>query len=106
MDSGGVPDVYVDFVQVATSGLGVFLGLHAASPLHLASLDSDDREGTFIGSATELKAKVRFSLGGAKTFSILLRRALREYEEQQGEIPLPLGFQGQANVSEDEWLND
>ena len=106
MDSSGVPDIYVDFVQVATGDLGVFLGLHAASPLHPSSLDTDDREGQFLGNTTELKAKVRFSLGGAKVFAIILSRALREYEEQQGEIPVLPGFPEQANVSKDEWLND
>lgn len=103
MPHGNVPDIYVDFVQIAAGEPGVFLALHAISPLGDTSLES---EGDLPSSRTELKAKIRFSLGNAKAFSMLIRRTLQQYEEEHGQINLPSGFQEETNISEDEWLDD
>ena len=102
MVTQGIPEIYADFVQIAISDIGIFLGLHSASPFLAESLGSDADDDA-SDAPTELKAKVRFSQTGAKAFAIQLRRALKELEENQGIIPLPSGFSQQFDVSADEW---
>lgn len=102
MASRNIPDIFVDFVQIATSDVGIFLGLLAAAPLQ-SGLPDTDEESTMVGAPTELKAKVRFSQAGAKAFAILLKQALKEHEQQHGVIPLPPSFLQQVDVSADEW---
>ena len=97
-----VPEIYADFVQIATSELGIFLGFRAAVPLDI-TISEDDGSETQAEAPTELKAKVRFSQAGAKTFAMLLRKALKEYEQNYGAIPLPPGFVEQFGPVADEW---
>jgi hypothetical protein len=98
----GVPDIYGDFVQIATSELGIFLGIRAVKPLDSMPLEADDSEAQ-PEMPTELKAVVRFSQMQAKVFAIMLKRSLQEYEQQSGLIPLPPGFAEQVDLAADEW---
>ncbi len=89
----GVPEIYADFAQIATGNLGVFLGFRSIAPLLV-------EPGEEIPS--ELKAIVRLSPGQAKAFAIMLRTSLKNYEREQGVIPLPVGvLEGHSEI--DEW---
>jgi hypothetical protein len=52
---------------------------------------------------TELKGVVRFSQTQAKIFAIMLRRSLKDHEQQAGVIPLPPEFADQLGMAPDEW---
>ena len=52
---------------------------------------------------TELKAVVRLGQTQAKMFAILLKRSLKEYEQDAGNIPLPSDFADHLDMSPDEW---
>ncbi len=101
-DTQGVPEIYADFVQIATGELGIFLGFRAIAPLVLASQGPSDIETQPV-MPTELKAIVRFNHPGAKAFAIMLKRSLKSHEEDFGEISFPPGFAEQVDLAIDEW---
>jgi hypothetical protein len=98
----GVPEIYADFVHIATGELGVFLGFRAISPLDLVSPESGQTESQ-LEMPTALKAIVRLRQENAKMFAIMLRRALKDYEKDFGAIPIPAGFRESVGLTADEW---
>ena len=92
-----IPDIYADLVQIVSTEFGIILGLRAI-PL-LDPMQSDEEED----APPELKGIVRLSRTQAKIFAIVLKRALKELEDQNGPIPLPAGFVEQIQPTEDEW---
>ena len=103
MDPHGVPEVFADFTQIAISDLGVFVGFLSASPLSQGAIESASEEGAVKNLPIAMKAVVRFDPVGAKTFAILIKRALKAHESQFGEITLPPEVVQQSDVSPDEW---
>ena len=82
--------------------MGVFLGFRAVNPMSLLSLEATDAEAPSEASL-ELKAVARFSHTNAKIFAILLKRFLKEYEEDSGEILLQPAFVEAFGLEDDEW---
>ncbi len=101
-DAQRVPEIYADMAQISVDSVGVFLGFRAVNPMSMLSLEATDAEAD-SESSLELKAVARFSLTNAKIFAILLKRFLKEYEEDSGEIVLPSAFVEAANLEDDEW---
>ena len=101
-DTQGVPEIYADFVQIATGELGIFLGFRAITPLVLPLQAAGDLEAP-SEMPNELKAIVRFNQAHAKAFAIMLKRSLKNYEQDFGEISLPPGFAQQLDLAVDEW---
>jgi hypothetical protein len=101
-DPQGVPDVYADFVEIATTQFGIFMGFLAVKPLDLNLSDVSSTQNQ-PEMPTELKAIVRFSPAQAKVFAIILRQSLQDYEEGSGVIPLPSGFAERYNIEDNEW---
>ena len=96
-----IPDIYADLVQIVCTDVSVILGLRAISlpqPMQASEQGNEDED-----TAPELKGIVRLNQTQAKIFAIMLKRALKGLEEQQGNIPLPTGFIEQLHPTEDEW---
>ena len=101
-DNQGVPEIYADAAQIAVSNVGIILGFRAINPVSLLSQEASDTE-TPQNVLAELKAVVRLTPTDAKILAILLRRALKGYEEDSGKIPLPPEFETTVNLGADEW---
>ena len=101
-ETQGVPEIYADFVQIATGDLGIFLGIRSVKPLEAIPLETKDAAER-PEMPSELKAVVRFNQVQAKIFAIMLRRSLKEHEQQAGVIPLPPGFVDQLGMAPNEW---
>lgn len=69
-DERAIPDVYCDGMQIQVNPFGLILNLTQASPT----------PGT---QQPKSVAYVRMSLEHAKVLAIMLRRALKQHEEQQ-----------------------
>ena len=95
----GVPEIYADVVQVATSNLGIFFGFRAFAPLY-SEPDAPEAQDDI---PLRLKALVRMDPKDAKAFAILLRASLKRYEGDHGTIPLPDGFSEAIDLGVDEW---
>jgi hypothetical protein len=87
------PSVYSDGIQIGVSPFTVTLGF---------TLAPQAQPGTQMPTAV---ATVRMSLEHAKVMAILLRRQLKQYEEQLGtEIALPVQVYQQLGVSaKEDW---
>ena len=79
-----VPDVYADIVQILGTELSIILGFRAVTLPQQFQIDEDNPE-----APPELKAIVRLNNTQAKMFAIMLKRALKDLEGQNGNIPLP-----------------
>jgi hypothetical protein len=97
-----VPEIYADFVRIVTGELGTFLGILSIKPMDLVPSGPDDSDGS-PEMPSELKAVVRLGQTQAKMFAILLKRSLKDYEQDAGNIPLPSDFADQLDMSSDEW---
>ncbi len=87
--SDQVPDLYADAVQIGLGPFGIvlMLGMQAGQP----------------GAPQVRVANVRMSLEHAKVLSILLKRQLKQFEEQMGEdIPLHPQLYTQLGISKTE----
>lgn len=101
-DNQGVPEIYADVAQIAVSNVGIFLGFRAINPVRLLSQEAINPE-TQQTVPAELKAVVRLTPTDAKILAIMLKRALKGYEQDSGEIPLPPEFAPTVNLGDDEW---
>ena len=101
-ETRGVPEIYADFVHIATGDLGISLGFRSVQPLQAIPLETED-EAQRPEMPTELKGVVRFSQPQAKIFAIMLRRSLKDHEQQAGVIPLPPEFADQLGMAPNEW---
>ena len=90
-----IPDIYADLVQIVSTEFSIILGLRAIPLPHLMQSDQDD--------PPELKGIIRLSQTQAKIFAIMLKRALKGLEDQNGPIPLPTGFIEQVHPTDNEW---
>ena len=99
---GSVPEIYADVVQIATGNVGVFLGFRSVTPFILTPGQSEEPE-SHIEAQPPLKAVVRLSAGNAKVFAILFRRALKQYEEDFGVIPIPEELSQLLGSADNEW---
>ncbi|MDE2785037.1 MAG: hypothetical protein OXL37_00085 [Chloroflexota bacterium] len=96
-----IPDIHADLVQIVSTEFGIILGLRALSFPHAMQADEQGSEDEDVHP--ELKGIVRLSPTQAKIFAIMLKRALKELEDQDGTIPLPSGFIEQVRPTQDEW---
>ena len=101
-ETAGVPEIYADFVEIATGNMGIFLGFRAIMPFGMVSPESDESESQ-AEPPTPLKAVVRLTQEDAKVFAIMLRRSLKKYEDDFGPISLPDGFSEGTEPAADEW---
>ena len=101
-ETNGFPEIYADFGQISTGSVGVFLGFRAIDPTWVLQADGSDAE-TQSEAQFALKAVVRLTHEDAKIFAIMLKRALKDYEQEWGQISLPAGFAEDVNLSADEW---
>ncbi len=101
-DSVSVPEIYADVVHVVTTNLGVFLGFRAVAPFDMAHAENEEPESESV-EPMPLKAIVRLSQEDAKTFAIMLRRALKRYESQNETIQIPEEFTQLLAAENDEW---
>jgi hypothetical protein len=87
------PVVYSDGIQIGVSPFTVTLGF---------TLAPQAQPGTQVATPV---ATVRMSLEHAKVMAIILRRQLKQFEEQLGtEIPLPAQVYQQLGVSpKEDW---
>ncbi len=98
----GVPEIYADLTQIATINLGTFLGFHAFSATDVLTSGASDSE-TEPEITYDLKAVVRLTHEDAKIFAIMLKRALKDYEQDFGEIILPQEFIALVDLTANEW---
>ena len=100
--ASSVPEIYADTVDVVTTNLGIFLGFRAVG---LFGLPHSERDESGSGEAIPmpLKAIVRLSQEEAKTFAIMLRRAIKQYESQNGTIGIPEALVQLLENENDEW---
>lgn len=101
-DAQRVTEVYADVARINVGDTSVFLGFYAIDPMSMLSLDARDSELP-EGASLELKSVARLSHTNAKIFAMLLKRFLKEYEEDSGEIPLPSAFLEAVGLADDEW---
>ena len=101
-ETTGVPEIYADFVQISTGSLGTFLGFRAIIPMAFISPELGESEFEPEVS-TGLKAIVRLDQQNTKAFAIMLRRSLKQHEDEYGTIPLPAGFSEAIALGVDEW---
>lgn len=88
-----------DSFRIAIGDLGVYVGFFEVVPQKVTVFEpaNDEKEDEFL---TELKAIVRIGSVQAKVLSIALKRALKAYEQDNGEIALPAEM---ANLPGAEW---
>lgn len=79
----------------------MFLGFCAVNPTGVLNARSDTE--TQSETPFDLKAIVRLNHEDAKIFTIFLKRALKSYEEAEGEIKLPAEFVEAIELTADEW---
>jgi hypothetical protein len=87
-----VPDVYCDGIQIMVSPFGIILSLSQRAPT----------QGT---EPPVTVAHVRMSLEHAKVATIMLKKVLRQHEDQQGSpIPLhPQVYQQMGISPQEDW---
>jgi len=105
-DAHDPPDIYADQVALMTTEWGVILSLYAILPhVPVEIHDAAEAQGvqTNVRVPTELRGIVRLSHGHAKTLSILLKRMLKTYEEQIGEIPIPAPVIARHTITPEDW---
>ena len=91
-----IPDIYAEFVNVLCTNLSVLLGFRATS-FHDVLTENEDVE------AVELKAIIRLNHVPAKALAIILKRALKELENQYGTISVPRDLAESIGFEEGEW---
>ena len=101
-DTQGVQEIYADFAQITAEQLGIFLAYRTINATSILLLDGDDPEPQWEASYG-LKTIVRMTREDAKIFTIMLKRALKGYEQESGEILLPPGYAAGVNLEADEW---
>lgn len=77
--------IQADTFRITVGNLGVYVGAFEITP-QAARLFDGAADGEFL---TELKAVVRMGPMQAKLLAISLKQALKDYEQQNGEIVLP-----------------
>ena len=77
--------IHADTFRITVGNLGVYVGAFEITP-QAARLLEEPADGEFL---TELKAVVRMGPLQAKMLAISLKQALKNYEQQNGEIALP-----------------
>lgn len=82
--------------------MGIFMGFYAIDSTDIFSFERGNTESR-REDPFDLKAIVRLNHEDAKIFAIFLKRALKSYEEEAGEIPFPPGFADAIELSADEW---
>lgn len=99
-----VPDIYTDFVNIMVSDWGIVLALRAtAPPLEGLPITGGPIQGGTGQVPTEPKAFVRMSHPHAKALAMLLKRALKAYEQTAGEIIIPSPVVRRLELAAEEW---
>ena len=95
-----VPDIYTDSVRASLNvwGLTLSFGIRSVDP-------EDLPEGAETMSAPrDTKALVRMGHLHAKVMTMIMRRLLKEYEENAGEdIHIPDEIASPLNLQEEDW---
>lgn len=91
-DEQSVEDVYVDAVQMTVSAYGVAMTL-SRNPAHPGPSQP----------VAEPMVTVRTSLEHAKVMAMLLRKNLKAFERDNGEIPIPPEVYAGLGVAKEDW---
>lgn len=92
---GEIPDVYSDSFRVTTGVFGVSMtfGLNEPHPVQGG-----------VARTSEEKARVRVSLQFAKVIAMLLRKQLKQYEQDTGtDIQIPQNVYAGLGIAEEDW---
>ena len=100
LSPGGIPEFYADLVQIAVGEAGIFLGFRAVAPLPVTSPESDE---PYSEAPAPIRAIVRLSKENSKIFAIVLKRSLKNYENEFGPITLPTDFTETFPLETTEW---
>ena len=91
--SEGIPDIYCDGVQMGMTPFDMMIWLLQRPP-------------GVGGPGTEVKpihvGTIRMSLEHAKVFAIMLRKNLKQYEDQTGQIPMHPDLMQKLGISKAE----
>ena len=92
-DERPLDDIYIDSVQLTVGAYGVAmtLGLNPPHPVPPAQ------------TAADPLVVVRTSLEHAKILAMLLRKHLKAYEQNNGEIPIPPEVYTGLGVAKEDW---
>ncbi len=94
MAENEIPDVYVDQMRVTIGVFGVNVTFALSEP-HPTSAGAPKPED---------KVRVRMSLEHAKVVAMLLRKQLKQYEEESGtKIAIPARVYTGLGVAEEDW---
>ncbi len=89
-----IPDVYIDQMRVTIGVFGVNVTFALSEPHPTAS----------GAPKPEDKVRVRMSLEHAKVVAMLLRKQLKQYEEDSGtKIAIPARVYSGLGVAEEDW---
>ena len=88
-----VPDLYVDSFRITITPYGVNLTFARSEP-HPAPAAARQEAP---------QAVLRMSLEHAKSIAMLMRKQLKAYERENGEINLPPGLYTNLGVAREDW---
>lgn len=94
MAESEIPDVYIDQMRVTVGVFGVTITFALSEP----------HPSPASAPKPEEKVRVRTSLEHAKIIAMLLKRQLKQYEEQSGtKIEIPSDVYRGLGVAEEDW---
>jgi len=102
LERQGVPDIYADQVAMLMTEWGLMLALQTIMPPS-GRFEPTGESGESVALPEELMGIVRLTHPHAKTLVILLKRILKAYEEQAGEIQIPPTQITRHNITAEEW---
>ena len=91
--SQGVPDVYVDRMQITVSLYGVSITFSLSEP--------HPKQG--VSPKVDDKVRIRMSPQHAKITAMILKQQLKLYEERTSEIPIPREVIEELRLSNQVW---
>ena len=95
-----IPDIYADQFYMVASAYGATLSFGVMPPVM-----SQPELEHFLENPPppQMKAVVRMSLEHAKAMALVMRRHLKQYEEHNGEIDLPVSVYASIGLSSTDW---
>jgi len=102
-DGPGVPDILVDQIGIMTTEWGVILMLNTLLPQNAVETLPSDEIQTNIHMPVELRGLARLTYAHAKITTILLKRILKRYEENSGEIQIPQSAVDRHHILPADW---
>ena len=105
-DGQDPPDIYTDQVGMVITEWGFIFLLNTISPTisqETTALGETEGFRQNVTLPAELRGTVRMSHAHAKTLAILMKRALKLFEEQSGEIRLPNQVVAKHKITDEDW---